>query len=430
VKAFMVAGLGFGDEGKGSVVDWLVRRHGASTVVRYNGGPQAAHHVVTADGRSHCASQLGAGVLVPSVRGHLARSVAVDPLALLAEDEALRAIGVEDGLARLTVDPRCVVVTPMHAAMNRIQELARGARRHGSCGRGVGQAVLDAERGFVPSLRMGDLVDPDKVLAIVRQIRIAKLDRADQICDEHPDDLELHALRERELKDPARDGEVARRFHELLSKAKALLARPTASDLGEAVVLEGAQGVLLDRHHGFWPYVTPSVTTFDEAERFLFDAAWTGAVSRVGVLRAYATRHGAGPMVTEDEALTLALPERHNRLDPWQGRFRAGWFDGPVARYAIEAASGLDALVVTHLDRLARAPAIRVCPEYDRGRHLPDFHKDERTSWWSACTPRYADLPDADAFIPWVEAALGRRVTAVSRGPTAEDKAMLTREPL
>src|SRR4051794_21128182 len=107
----MVAGLGFGDEGKGSVVDWLVRRHRAELVVRYNGGPQAAHHVVVAGGPTHCFAQLGSGALVPGVQTFLSRYMLVDPLALEVEAELLRQRSGQPVYSRLVIDPRCVVVT-------------------------------------------------------------------------------------------------------------------------------------------------------------------------------------------------------------------------------------------------------------------------------------------------------------------------------
>src|SRR5262245_25683269 len=122
----ILAGLGFGDEGKGSLTDALARRRGeGACVVRYNGGPQAAHYVVTPEGRSHCFAQLGSGSLTPGARTFLSRFMVVDPLALAREAEALASLGVSGALRRLTLDERCVVVTPFHKLVNRIQELAR-----------------------------------------------------------------------------------------------------------------------------------------------------------------------------------------------------------------------------------------------------------------------------------------------------------------
>lgn len=137
----LVVDLGFGDAGKGAVVDRLCRAdHTVRAVVRFNGGAQAAHTVVTADGRQHTFAQFGAGTLrgVPTL---LSRFMLVDPLALTAEADHLRSLGVPDPCALLSVDRRARLTTPYHAAASRLREQARGAARHGSCGMGVGETA-------------------------------------------------------------------------------------------------------------------------------------------------------------------------------------------------------------------------------------------------------------------------------------------------
>ncbi|HEY7215209.1 MAG TPA: adenylosuccinate synthetase, partial [Thermoanaerobaculia bacterium] len=138
MRAFLLVDLGFGDAGKGLLTDFLVRRSGATVVVRYNGGAQAGHNVVTPDGRHHTFAQLGSGSFVAGVRTFLSRHVVVHPTALLAEAAALRAKGVGDALDRVRLSERALVITPFHQAAGRLRELARGAARHGSCGVGVG----------------------------------------------------------------------------------------------------------------------------------------------------------------------------------------------------------------------------------------------------------------------------------------------------
>ena len=118
------------------------------------------------------------------------------------------------------------------------------------------------------------------------------------------------------------------------------------------VVFEGAQGVLLDEWHGFHPYTTWSTTTFANAETLLAETGQTAA--RLGVVRCYLTRHGPGPLVTEDP--TLELADRHNARNQWQGRFRTGHFDAVALRYALEVAGGVDGIALTHLDAAARQP--------------------------------------------------------------------------
>jgi adenylosuccinate synthase len=438
-RALVVAGLGFGDEGKGSTVDWLVGRTGAELVVRYNGGPQAAHHVVAEDGRVHCASQLGAGVLHPGVRTHLSRFMLVDPLALASEDAALRRIGVPDALLRLSIDPECIVVTPLHAIVNRIQETARGAARHGSCGRGVAQAQLDAERGAVPCIRVRDLFDRERLVRALELLRLVKLDVAEQIAIEQPNDAALASLLA-DLKRPDRPAALADAYGAIL-RAVTVTGRPP---LSETVVFEGAQGVLLDRDHGFWPHVTPSRATFENARALAFEWAKEASFVRIGVIRAYATRHGEGPFVTFDAELTRARPDEHNGDCAWQGSFRLGAFDAVATRYALDAAGGVDALVMTNLDRLARLPSVRIATAYARGgavsRELPRIDRADlgaRASLtrdlreYSAVCAETAGwdeeglCPPAQSWIESVAQALGRRIDVVSVGPKAGAKRVL-----
>lgn len=446
--AILVVGLGFGDEGKGSVVDALTRRHGAKLVVRFNGGPQAAHHVVSPEGRLHCFSQFGAGTLVPGVRTHLARFVAVDPLALAREEAALRALGVDDALLRLSVDPRCVVVTPIHRAMNRIRELARGDARHGSVGLGVGEAVLDAERGALPAVRVGDARDPARLGARLRLLWRMKIDLAEQLVDGARGDGIDHAALDRELVSLRRSEPLAAltaALDHLVHRSGVTLTEELWLDEREVTIFEGAQGVLLDRDHGFFPYVTPSRTTFAGADALLAEARWGGAVTRVGVLRAYATRHGQGPFVTEDAELTAAIPDLHNAHHAFQGAFRVGWFDVVAARLALRVAGAVDWLAITNLDRLAGLASVRVCTAHDPGdgseilRDLPRCEDPAALDARSALTARlsrlrpvYAELPGwrsasdpaARAFLRFLEtpAALGIPVGMTSWGPRAGDK--------
>ncbi|MGE3913811.1 MAG: adenylosuccinate synthetase, partial [Chloroflexota bacterium] len=119
-KAYILVGLGFGDEGKGAWTDYLARTEPVHTVVRFNGGAQAGHNVVTPDGRHHTFAQFGSGTLVRGVNTHLSRYMLVNPLAMLKEDEALQALGVTDALRRTSIDRRALLTTPIQVAANRL----------------------------------------------------------------------------------------------------------------------------------------------------------------------------------------------------------------------------------------------------------------------------------------------------------------------
>uniref|UniRef100_UPI0005A7D513 adenylosuccinate synthetase n=1 Tax=Streptacidiphilus anmyonensis TaxID=405782 RepID=UPI0005A7D513 len=346
----VVVDLGFGDAGKGATVDRLCRSMGATTVVRFNGGAQAAHNVVTDDGRHHTFAQFGSGSLVPGVRTHLSRFVLVDPLALAAEARHLGEIGVPEPFQALTVDRRALVTTPYHAAANRLREQARGSGRHGSCGMGIGETAAYALAHPEDAPTVGDCAVPARLagtLALLRARLAAQLGLpAEQLGPPVGDCLP-----------PYRAFAQAVRFTDEDHLTRVLRR--------ERVVFEGAQGVLLDEWHGFHPYTTWSTTTFANAHTLLAEAGAADDALRLGVVRGYTTRHGPGPLVTEDAALDARLPEPHNATGPWQGAFRRGHFDAVAHRYALRAAGGADALAVTHLDAPARARGLRLCDAYD-----------------------------------------------------------------
>jgi adenylosuccinate synthase len=398
---YVVVDLGFGDAGKGTVVDWLCASRPVHAVVRFNGGGQAAHTVVLPDGRRHTFAQFGSGTLRAGVRTHLSRFMVVDPLALVTEADHLAMIGAGDALERLTVDAGAPLATPYHRAANRARELARGADRHGSCGMGVGEtmAYLLAHPDEAPYV--GDCREPDLLrhkLVLLRDRLAGAVGRLDA--------------------PPV--GATVDAFTAFASAVSIVDGSFTERLLDEGtVVFEGAQGVLLDEWHGFHPYTTWSTTTFANAEALL---AGRDAV-RLGVLRTFTTRHGPGPLVTEDPALDL--PDPHNPTNPWQGRFRVGHFDAVAHRYALDVCGGVDAVALTHLDVTDRG--LRMCRAYDwTDRLVPgppgDLDRQEAlTRRLETTVPRYDAVPPRD-WADAVERELGVPVAVTSHGPTASEK--------
>ena len=356
-----MSGLAFGDEGKGTVTDYLVRRSGARTVVRWNGGPQCGHNVVTPEGRHHCFAQLGAGSFVPGTRTVLTSGMVVELENLAREAGVLEEKGVDAPLCAVTLDPDCAVVTPMHKLVGQLAELARGADRKGSCGMGVGEAFADRARGG--GLTVRDLVE-GRGLARLEALARDRLRQAEELARRVPA-AEVARLRER-FRERCRPRLLHERYCGLLGGSGLLLegsdAALRAALARGPVVFEGAQGALLDREGGFQPHVTQTRTTPEAALALLDRVGCPGR--RLGVLRAYAHRHGAGPLVTEDPGLSAVLEEPHNPTNPWQGAFRVGALDLVALRYGLALHGGVDALVVTGLDRLAALEHVDVCTSY------------------------------------------------------------------
>ncbi len=406
MKAIITVGLGFGDEGKGATVDYLVRQHGAELVVRYSGGAQAGHSVVLADGRRHTFSQFGAGTLA-GARTWLGPRMIVSPATLTPEAEHLQSLGVDDPWSMLSAHSAALVATEYHSAMNRLRELARGDARHGSFGLGIGETRHYWLRYGADAVTMGDLADRRLLVQKLTLLRDRML-------------LEMQDL-------PHLDRQWAAALHETLPAAQADLlqesmARVTATaemPVAETIVFEGAQGVLLDEWHGFHPFTTWSTVTPLHAWEL---AAEHGIddVTVLGLTRAYSTRHGAGPFPTWDREFTATLRDAGNPTNAWQGSLRAGPLDLVLLDYAARICR-IDALAVTCLDQLPPRP--RLCPRYaDLSRlEIPQSLREqsELTRVLESATATYREA-SVDELLATLDQIAPVAITAT--GPTSADR--------
>ena len=398
---YIVAGLLFGDEGKGTTVDFLVREKKAKLVARFNGGSQAMHHVVFPDGSWHCFAQFGAGSFVPGCKTLISKYMLISPHTLIREAKCLIDAGQQDIIDRLHIDLDCVIITPFHQLLNRVTETLRGKKSHGTTGMGVGAAAEDAFKQFPKVYPYGELFvekDADKKLYTCLQIRdlldekVLK-DKLKNILNEklttirgmindykegkfemfHPEYLEVlsdkpeidmsMATRAREimmeyLNEHTVDSmyEFYSSFAENYSKTfvvgSAILRE--CLEEGDNVVLEGAQGALLDKIHGIFPHITRTVCTDSNAMALIKDAGVKAKIVKIGVLRVYSSRHGNGPFISHDTTWSQFITEDHNRSSGWQGDFRVGPFDFVGAAYSIQLFQP-DFLSITCLDKLAEA---------------------------------------------------------------------------
>lgn len=369
---YVVVDLGFGDAGKGSLVDYLAQTTEASAVIRYTGGPHAAHHVVRPDGVSHAFCQFGAS-FKKGLCSHLAQNVVVKPENLLYEAEALRTKGVADALSRLSLHPECRVVTSFHAMLCQMKEVARGDQKWGTVGLGVGEAVYDSEQNPAQALRLCDLLNPvtaqKKVRAHYEQKCAEALQLLRMSTDEHvADELQnIYAA----FTGAGRLSEVLDLYHCFAREMRGGYASDVAQfnrflNLPGPIIFEGAHASLLDYRYGYFPYVAKTDTTTGEAMRLLEAAGYQGETMVIGAFRALGYRHGPGPFVTEDRQLGgEALRERHNKPNLWQGAARYGWLDLVALRHSLALNARVDCLAVTMLDRLARLDRYRVCLAYE-----------------------------------------------------------------
>lgn len=414
----MVACLGWGDSGKGATVDALARRLPGAIVVRYNGGPQAAHNVWMSSpsvSYGHTFSQFGSG-LFAGASTHLSRFMLVNPITWLNEREHL--VNLRPHLTRTTVEEDAMVITPYHRALNHMRELDRGAEAHGTTGHGVGEAVSDRLAGL-PYLTVGDLTDTLRLHRILADIMDAKWEHAKELGWKHS---QIKAAFHAHPNGVDFTDAAARFLQGIL-----MVGEDWLQDQDADVIFEGAQGVLLDQDWGFHPHTTWSNCTFDNAEMLLGD--FDGPVTKVGVMRSYMTRHGAGPFPTE--APNLVLPEHDNASDGWAGAWRVGHPDFVMWRYALEVLGGVDYLSLTHLDRLDAlyqyAYAYEIDGEEWAGLQpdlFPGDHESREalTQALFRAKPLYLTLPQKEFFKEFVESELGATVLLTSNGRTHADR--------
>ena len=458
MRAYIIVDLGFGDAGKGLLTDFLTRQlsagvekthkfgvestHKFGVVVRYNGGAQAGHNVVTADGRHHTFSQFGSGTFLPGVKTFLSRQVVIHPTALLIEGAVLEGKGVPDAFARLRVSDQALIITPFHQAANRMREIARGAERHGSCGVGVGETYEDDLTQPQNSIRAGELADPVTLRRKLRAIRDQKYEQMLEVRNESSHPQGKHKFdKEWQIFE---NGEVIERWISSIARIGELGLVVSDSVLEtwlkqtETAIFEGAQGILLDGEAGFHPYTTWSRCTADNARNLLKELAPGASVFQMGVLRSHMVRHGPGPLPTETGELGPMIAD-HNQQNEWQGGVRYGWFDAPLARYALGVAGRLDSLMITHMDILPRLEKFTYCTGYE-GRtgngQLNDFarlelaQREQITRALSAAVPRLESCAANEGeVLQKLGTLLGQPVGMISRGPSARDVQILDKIP-
>jgi adenylosuccinate synthase len=411
-----VLGAQWGDEGKGKIVDLLTP--GFDIVARYQGGHNAGHTVYV-DGTKFVLRLMPSGILHEGVTCVIGNGVVVDPQALFAEVEELARSGIDVG-GRLAISDKAHLILPYHRDLDLLSEARRGERKIGTTSRGIGPAYEDkiARRG----VRVGDLADPKGLEQNVRHNVTARNRLVhDSTMDWKPVFDQLLRYGER-LRPWVRDVSL------MLSEAMRA---------GKSILFEGAQGTLLDIDHGTYPYVTSSNATVGGICTGL-GISPRGIGKVLGVVKAYTTRVGEGPLPTElTGAMGDRLRESGNEFGAVTGRpRRCGWYDAVAARYGVRI-NGLDALALTKLDVLDSLEQLDVCTAYQCGsRTLTEFPSD--LGQLAACSPIYESLPgwqsptrgirrfenlppNARRYIARLEEVTGVEAAIVSTGSERDD---------
>ena len=431
MSVLAVLGGQWGDEGKGKIIDWLAG--GADVVARFQGGANAGHTVVL-NGKQYILHLVPTGILHPNVRCIIGSGVVVDPLALVEEIQYLRANGVAVG-ENLIVGKRTHLIMPYHKVLDAHMEDLLGVNRIGTTGRGIGPAYSDKAARL--GVRVSDLLD-EKVLT--ERIRVSLALKRRILGGIELSGKEAQAL------DEGHNLEVCRQVREILAPhvRNTDAAIQEAVKAGKRILLEGAQGILLDLDMGTYPYVTSSNTGVGGALSGL--GLPYGKLSAVlGVMKAYCTRVGQGPFPSEIHG------EEGERLRAAGGEYgattgrprRCGWFDAVAANHSIQV-TGLDGLIITKLDVLDNHKSIQACVAYElEGKRLASFPAEINVL--ERCKPVYEEFPGwmsptsgarswealpgrARDYLAAIGRLTGKEIWLVSTGPGREDTIQL-RDP-
>lgn len=417
----VVVGAQWGDEGKAKVIDLLSKEH--TYVVRYQGGHNAGHTVVV-DGEKYALQLIPSGILYEHVIPVIANGVVVDLPTLFSEIDMLEGRG--NSCADLQVSSRAHLIFPWHQAHDAIAEAMRGDDKIGTTLKGIGPAYADKARRV--GIRAGDVVDPERFATLIRERATAE---NKLIAEAGGAELDVDDM-------VARYSEMGARLKPYVAETISLLHNALAA--GSHVLLEGAQATFLDLDHGTYPYVTSSNPTSGGA------CVGSGLGPRdldriVGITKAYTTRVGAGPFVTElfdDDGETLGRVGKEFGTVTGRAR-RCGWLDLVMIRHAVRLNS-LTELSLTKLDILDGFSTVKICTGYSyKGEVIVDY--PDRYDVLEEIEPVYVELPgwetslseardagdlpaEAKAFIEVVEREVGIPVRVVGVGAERDDYLM------
>jgi len=420
----VVVGTQWGDEGKGKIVDWLTDH--AQGVVRFQGGHNAGHTLVIGGART-VLHLIPSGILRPGVRCYIGNGVVVSPQALLNEIDTLGKAGVEVA-GRLTISEACPVILPHHVALDLARERAKGDRKIGTTGRGIGPSYEDkvARR----AVRLQDLFHRERFAA-----------KLGELLDFHNFVLKHYFQAETVDFQQTLDETLllAERIKPMVGDVPRLLFE--AFRRGEHLLFEGAQGTLLDVDHGTYPFVTSSNCIAGAA------TAGAGVAPQMldfvlGITKAYTTRVGSGPFPTElEDDVGKRIASRGNEFGATTGRpRRCGWFDAAALRRSVQI-NGVSGLCVTKLDVLDGMESLQIGVGYRvDGEQFDILPVGAETL--SRCEPVYEEMPGwsestvgvkaydalpeaARRYLKRVEEVCGVPVDMISTGPDREETIIL-----
>ena len=414
----LVIGSQWGDEGKGKVIDFLTET--ADVVARGQGGNNAGHTVI-ANGKKYILHLVPSGILWPGKLCIIGNGVVLDPTGLVEEIEGLRAQGVSITPENLMISDRAHVVLPVHRDIDGAQEDALGDQAIGTTRRGIGPTYADKARRI--GLRMADLRDPERLLTVLKR-RMKTANEELERLGGNPADPEVTISAVTKAADILRP-----------HIANTIPVINQAIKEGKTVLFEGAQGAMLDIDFGTYPFVTSSNTS--SAGCCTGTGVAPNKIDRIiGVCKAYTTRVGAGPFVTEDAEIADYLHGLGREFGATTGRARrCGWADAVLLGYSAMF-NGFSEMAMTNLDGLDECDSIKICTGYELDGEILEY-PPALIEEWEACKPVYVELPgwkqdisscrtwdelpaNCKAYVKRFGELIGCPVTTVGVGPDRE----------
>lgn len=420
----ILIGAQWGDEGKGKIIDILTTQ--AKHVVRAQGGNNAGHTVII-DQEEYKLHLIPSGILHPHTHCYIGAGTVVDPEILIQEIEALENRGIHIK-GRLWISPSAHIIFPYHRTLDLLLEQKKGERSIGTTGRGIGPCYADKAHRL--GIRMGELIRPDIFGKLLKSVLLLKNEELTKLFGAEKMNYEEIQKKYTAL------GETLKPF---ISNVEELVYQ--AIEKEENVLFEGAQGTFLDISLGTYPFVTSSNTIAGG----ICAGAGVGPTKidhTIGVMKAYTTRVGNGPLPSE-------VLEHENFLDHRGAREygtttgrkrRVGWFDAVLARTAVRL-NGIDSIAITKLDVLDPLETIKLCVGYQihgvRIDHVPYLTEDlekivpiyESVPGWQTSTSHienYQDLPEnAKKYLAKIETLCGAPISMISIGPQREKTIIL-----
>lgn len=486
MNSWILCGMQFGDEGKGTFVDYLAHEKDIDCIVRYNGGSQAAHTVITPSGVLHKFSQLGSGMFSEKCHTYITENMVVNLENLLVEMEVFSRktrINMQDLMERIHIHENCFIVTPYHKLINKLRELSKGDNRRGTVGTGVSEVryLLTEPKIFPYDLPLGIQVkdvfnqysnNPIKgrIQELSRYVTEFYENNREIIWKNVPEEIEENLKKEIEfVLSPNSHINIAVNYIEKLKYARGdynlkkciySIYETTLRKIGTNTIFEGSQGLLIDGTYG----IKPNTTFLDTTNNFALDISYyRDNITKVGIAKAFMSRHGLGVFPTESSEVSGKIFDENQEETFWNGNVRFGWFDSLLLRYA-QKVNQVDELYISSIDKLDDFEEIKICNEYiyegntdEKFREIFEYYissngqvritdikqsNEELGKYLEKCTPKYAfmkgwkkdlskitdkaEIPvECMDYIKMIEILTRIPVTLISVGPTRNNKIKL-----